>query len=249
MQNNPYNVTFGNGKFGDMGKPLVDATLGEWVDFGKKVLVPATRNNIGRNDNLGSSAMGRWQMTASTTEDIAPKVLGADWRNIKATPETQDSLARYLFEQRKGGNLKGTWESLPNPEPGAYKDYTFEQIKPILDWGETRTVNGNVPVMPNSPETTQVAVPQAPEQLQPQAPELLAQMKQEYQAQLDGLAGKAVRDEQMYSARVADLMKQFAESDNDDVVMPQIKIPQIQVANVQVPDIRKAKKPTRLNFS
>lgn len=135
----PYDVTVG---FQPTGIPVSSMTLGQAVNFGKDTLIPSTRGraDLGLSPTLGSSAMGAYQITASTLEDVAPKVLGKDWQQQGMTPENQEKIAQYLFDQRKDGNLKDTWASLPDARPGAYKDVPWSQMRNLITQGEIGSI-------------------------------------------------------------------------------------------------------------
>lgn len=135
---NPYDVAVG---FTPTSKPITSMSVGEAIQHGKDVLIPATRGraDLGLSADLGSSAMGPFQITASTMEEIAPKVLGPDWKNVSMTPDTQDKLAKELFDTRKDKDLSKTWTSLPDSTPGAYKDKSWEDMRQIIAQGEVGT--------------------------------------------------------------------------------------------------------------
>ncbi len=85
----------------------------------------------------GHSPMGAFQINKATIEDFAPKVLGENWKDQPFTPENQEKLAKALFDERKDRDLTKTWASLPNSTPGAYKNYSWEEMRHILALGET----------------------------------------------------------------------------------------------------------------
>jgi hypothetical protein len=134
----PFDTVVGFGQFGNSTKPITSMNLGEAVEFGKQVLIPGTRGNasLGLSGNQGSSAMGAYQLTQGTITDIAPKVFGKDWKNIPMTAENQDKIAEALFNERKGGNLKETWVSLPNSAAGAYKNKSWAEVRDEITQGE-----------------------------------------------------------------------------------------------------------------
>ena len=231
MQNNPYE------------KLITDKAIQYGVEPGLALSIVKQESGFNPKAVSRVGAGGLMQLMPGTARD-----LGLSDEDRFDPEKNVDAGMRYFSQQMKTFGDPKLALAAYNAGPGNVRKAgnQIPQFRETQDYVDKVYSNwkGGSTVQP-----AQVATVQVPEQPQPQAPELLAQMKQEYQAQLDGLAGKAVRDEQMYNARVTNLMKQFAESGDDDVVMPQIKIPQLQVANVQVPDIRKAKKPTRLNFS
>lgn len=170
---NAYDVVLGNGKYGTPDKPLTSMTIGEAQDFGRSVLQKnSAADGVGKINGkvVGSSAMGAFQFVASTLEKVAPKVLGADWKNVKFTPEVQDRLAEYLFNQTKDGNLKAQWESLPDSRPGAYANVPWSEMRHIIAKGESGplgdtsaiTAQQADPVIPMRPVPQQAAETPAP---------------------------------------------------------------------------------------
>lgn len=95
----------------------------------------------------GHSPMGAFQINKATLEDYGPRVLGADWKNQPFTPENQEKIAEAIFNERKGGDLSKTWASLPNGSPGAYKNFTWNDMRSVLSQGE---VGQNLPDDPAS---------------------------------------------------------------------------------------------------
>lgn len=116
-------------------KPITDMTVKEAADFGRDVLIPATKGKIG-NGELGTSAVGGFQFTHNTLREFAPKVFGKDWESTPMTPENQDKIGQAIFDARKGGNLNDTWKALPNSTPGAYKDASWDTVRGAILQGE-----------------------------------------------------------------------------------------------------------------
>lgn len=139
----PYDVVYGYGKYGVPPKPLTDSSLKEVVEFGKNVLIPNTKGTLpNQPKDVGTSASGRYQFTQETLSTYGPKVFGADWENVKFSPENQDKLGEALFNDRKNGNLKAVWEGAPNATPGAYKDLSWDQFKSqVIDRFESPTAS------------------------------------------------------------------------------------------------------------
>jgi hypothetical protein len=129
-----YDAVLGYGAFGLPNKPVSQSTLSELGDFGRNTLIPATKGNtsLGLPPDKGSSAVGKYQFTQETVANLAPKVFGNSWQNTVFTPENQDKLAEALFNERKNGNLKDTWQGLPNATAGAYKDKPWSEMKDII---------------------------------------------------------------------------------------------------------------------
>lgn len=118
----PYDTTYG---FTPTATPITQMSIGDVV-----------KHQDGMKINLGASPVGAYQINQATLQDFAPKVLGSDWASQPMSAENQEKLGKAIFEARKNGNLKDTWAALPNSTPGAYKDMTWEQIKPVIAQAE-----------------------------------------------------------------------------------------------------------------
>lgn len=125
----PYNVVYAYGRYGQPPKPLTEMTAGEWVNYGREVLIPATRGKVGAGANKGTSAMGAYQLTQETLADYAPRVLGRNWQSQPMTAEVQERIAEAVFNDRKGGELHKTWAGLPARRAGYYKNMTWDQVR------------------------------------------------------------------------------------------------------------------------
>lgn len=134
-------TVYGNGQFGTPSKPVDQMTMGEVVDFGNNTLIPNTRGKVGAGPDMGTSATGAYQITAGTYNDYAPKVFGADWKNIPNTQENQDKVAEAIYNDRNNGDLTQTWKGLSNLPganvPGAFKDVPWSQARQMIAQGET----------------------------------------------------------------------------------------------------------------
>jgi hypothetical protein len=120
---------YGFGEFGLPSKPISQSTIGEVQDFQRNTLIPKTRGQIGKGPRIGTGAVGTYQFTYGTLQEIAPKVLGPNWRNTTFTPDVQEQLAKALYDERKSGNLKDTWAGLPSNRPGQYTNVPWEQVR------------------------------------------------------------------------------------------------------------------------
>lgn len=118
----PYDTTFG---FNATSTPITQMSMGEVVN-----------HQQGMKTNLGSSPVGAFQINQATLQDFAPKVFGDNWQTQPMSPENQDKLGKAIFDARKDGNLKDTWAALPNSSTGAYKNMSWEEIKPIIAQAE-----------------------------------------------------------------------------------------------------------------
>jgi hypothetical protein len=122
-------VVFGFGKFGSPSKPLSTLSIGEVQDFQRNTLIPNTRGKVGAGPGKGTGAVGTYQITYGTLQDYAPKVLGANWRDKPFTADVQERIAKAIYNDVKGGDLKDTWAGLPSNRPGQYKNVPWEQVR------------------------------------------------------------------------------------------------------------------------
>jgi hypothetical protein len=127
-QGNTADVVYGFGKYGSPDKPLSTMRMGDVQNF-QKELINKTRGKVGAGPNKGTGAVGTYQFTYETLQDMAPKVFGANWRDKPFTADAQEKLAKALYEERKGGNLKDTWAGLPSNRPGQYTNVPWEQVR------------------------------------------------------------------------------------------------------------------------
>jgi len=128
-QGNTADVVYGFGEFGLPAKPISQSTIGEVQNFQRNTLIPKTRGQIGKGPRIGTGAVGTYQFTYGTLQEIAPKVLGPNWRNTTFTADVQEQLAKALYDDRKSGNLKDTWAGLPSNRPGQYTNVPWEQVR------------------------------------------------------------------------------------------------------------------------
>jgi hypothetical protein len=126
---NTADVVYGFGKFGSPNKPLSTMPIGEVQKFQRDTLIPNTRGKIGAGSDKGTGAVGTYQFTYGTLKQYAPKVLGPNWRNVPFTADVQEQLAKALYEDVKGGDLKKTWAGLPSNRPGQYANVPWEAVR------------------------------------------------------------------------------------------------------------------------
>jgi hypothetical protein len=126
---NTADVVYGFGEFGSPSKPLSTLSIGEVQDFQRNTLIPKTRGQIGKGPRIGTGAVGTYQITYGTLQDYAPKVLGSNWRNATFTADVQEQIAKAIYEDVKGENLKDTWAGLPSNRPGQYTNVPWEQVR------------------------------------------------------------------------------------------------------------------------
>lgn len=118
----PYDTTF---KFAPTDQPISSMPVGQVLDVQENS--KATQ---------GHSPMGAFQINKATLEDYGPKVLGENWKQQDFSAEAQEKLAKAIFEDRKGGDLSKTWAALPNNSPGAYKNFSWDDMRQIISQGE-----------------------------------------------------------------------------------------------------------------
>ena len=121
-------TVFGNGKYASPPQPLSSMPIGQVMDFQRNSLIPATRGKIGKGD-MGTGAVGLYQITNTTLGRYAPKVLGANWQSVPFTAEVQDRLGRAIYEDAKNGDLHLVWEGMPSNKPGEYANVPWEQVR------------------------------------------------------------------------------------------------------------------------
>jgi hypothetical protein len=129
---NTADVVYGFGKYGSPSKPLSTLSISDVQDFQRNTLIPNTRGKVGAGPDKGTGAVGTYQIVYETLKDYAPKVFGANWRNQIFTADAQEQLAKAIYEDVKGGNLKDTWAGLPDNRPGEYANVPFEQIRDTI---------------------------------------------------------------------------------------------------------------------
>jgi hypothetical protein len=126
---NTADVVYGFGKFGSPAKPLSQSTIGEVQDFQRNTLIPNTRGKVGAGPDKGTGAVGTYQLVYGTLKEYAPKVLGANWRDKPFTADVQEQIAKAIYDDVKGGDLKKTWAGLPSNRPGQYANVPWEQVR------------------------------------------------------------------------------------------------------------------------
>lgn len=126
---NTADVVYGFGKYGSPAKPLSQSTIGEVQDFQRNTLIPNTRGKVGVGPDKGTGAVGTYQLVYGTLKEYAPKVLGANWRDKPFTADVQEQIAKAIYDDVKGGDLKKTWAGLPSNRPGQYANVPWEQVR------------------------------------------------------------------------------------------------------------------------
>ena len=129
MSFNPYNVATGGHNMGDISS----MTLGQLESVGSK-LKDLTRGNkaLELPEGVGSSAMGKYQMITPTRNALAKQEFGDGWKDVVYNAETQEALAKRLYNQTKGdyNRLAKTWTGLRGSQ--LLKD------NPNLDWEQAK---------------------------------------------------------------------------------------------------------------
>jgi hypothetical protein len=161
-QGNTADVVYGFGEFGLPPKPISQSTIGEVQDFQRNTLIPKTRGRVGAGPREGTGAVGTYQFTYGTLQEIAPKVLGPNWRNTTFTADVQEQLAKALYEERKGGDLKKTWAGLPSNRPGKYTNVPWEAVRDdIIKVESAGGGNRRTPTRTGTPAATGAGTPTA----------------------------------------------------------------------------------------
>ncbi len=140
-----YDTVLGNGRFGNPPAALSSMTIGQVVDFGRRTLIPATRNNaqLGlAGTGMGSSAVGRYQFTSGTLQNFAPRVLGADWQNRPFDAAAQEKLGEAVFNAGRGGDLSKVWTSLSPQQAAQVSRMPWSQARDIIASGESGGSSG-----------------------------------------------------------------------------------------------------------
>jgi hypothetical protein len=162
---NTADVVYGFGKFGSPAKPLSQSTIGEVQDFQRNTLIPNTRGKVGAGPDKGTGAVGTYQLVYGTLKEYAPKVLGANWRDKAFTADVQEQIAKAIYDDVKGGDLKKTWAGLPSNRPGQYANVPWEQVRDKIIQVESGGGNRQTPT-----GGTLNAAPGGPTQILPGKP-------------------------------------------------------------------------------
>lgn len=102
---------------------------------------PRWRAQMGLPEGQGTSAMGMYQLTRTAVlgdgknKGLAQQIWGDEWRNIRLmAPENQERMARRLFEQNRGKDLKRIWAALPDAyrDPEFTKNLTWEDVRLVI---------------------------------------------------------------------------------------------------------------------
>ena len=131
-----YSTVVGGGE-----ENLTQTPIGDWEDKIAPRLIEATRNTpIMEADQAGkgSSASGRYQITRKTMRDVAPTVLGKDYRNLPFNEAAQEKIGDTLYSRRNQNNTAMTdeWRGLKRirgaEAPGAWKDIPWDVARDVI---------------------------------------------------------------------------------------------------------------------
>lgn len=124
-------------------KPPSTMTIAELEDYGNKVVIPATRAmspakraQLGLTGQLGSSAMGKYQIIGDTALTHAKK-LGWDPNTTVFDAAHQEALAESIFNDGKKGDLTKVFASLPQRPVGYYANRTWAEMRNEIAQGES----------------------------------------------------------------------------------------------------------------
>jgi hypothetical protein len=157
---NTADVVYGFGKFGSPAKPLSQSTIGEVQDFQRNTLIPNTRGKVGAGPDKGTGAVGTYQLVYGTLKEYAPKVLGPNWRDKPFTADVQEQIAKAIYDDVKGGDLKKTWAGLPSNRPGQYTNVPWEQVRDkIIQVESAGGGNRRTPTRPSAGTPTGAGTP------------------------------------------------------------------------------------------
>ena len=140
-----YDVVYGFGDYAKPDKPLTGMTIREVQDFQRNSLIPATRGKVGAGPDKGTGAVGKYQIVYGTLRQYAPKVLGPNWESQPFTPEVQERLAEAIYNDVRGGNLRDTWQGMPNNKPGEYANVPWSQVRDKIAQVESGGRGGGQP--------------------------------------------------------------------------------------------------------
>lgn len=145
-----YNTVVGSGQ-----ENLISTPIGDWEDKIAPRLIEATRNTpIMEKEQAGkgSSGSGRYQITRDTLREVAPSVLGEDYRKLPFNEDAQEKVGDALYSRRNKNNTPMTneWRGLRKirgaDEPGAWKDIPWDVARDVIaqyESGDTAVLGPN----------------------------------------------------------------------------------------------------------
>lgn len=122
-------------------RPISQMTIGDLQSYQETTMKPATMGNasLGLSKDNWSTAVGGFQITSSTLDQYAPKVLGANWKSQPFSAENQEKIAKAIYEDRRGGDLTKTWAGLKGrgmpaeySAEGHFKNVPWEQVRGLI---------------------------------------------------------------------------------------------------------------------
>jgi len=110
-------------------------TLGQASDFALQVNAANKR----RTGEVGSSAMGLYQIVGDTMRSVAPTVFGANWKNTEFNAANQDKLGEAIFKANRGSvdALRKQWVSLSPAKAEQIRKLPWEQARDYISAGES----------------------------------------------------------------------------------------------------------------
>ena len=145
-----YSTVVGSGQ-----ENLTQTSIGDWEDKIAPRLIEATRNtSIMEPDQAGkgSSASGRYQITRDTLREVAPTVLGKDYRKLPFDEVAQEKIGDALYSRRNQNNTAMTneWRGLKRIRgaevSGAWKDIPWDVARDVIaqyESGDTAVLGPN----------------------------------------------------------------------------------------------------------
>lgn len=112
------------GGFGSIPESV--KTYGDLDNFGTQML---------RANGVTSSASGPYQITRDTRREFAARVLGPNWQSLPRSLESEDRIARAIFEdaKRKGpAAISGRWAAIDANEAARLARMPWEQAREII---------------------------------------------------------------------------------------------------------------------
>ncbi len=97
------------------------------------------RQMVQGTNGEGSSATGPFQITYSTRDEFAARALGANWRTLPRTVESEDKIAEAIFNASNGSAeaLRGRWVSLSPAEAERVRRLPWAQARQVIANGES----------------------------------------------------------------------------------------------------------------
>lgn len=145
---NPWTTAVGGSSLPDTVK-----TVGDAINYGRQVLIPANRGNaaLGLPPGKGSSAMGAYQITGETMEEFGKAALGDNWRNADfGNPIVQTKIAEKIFAStgRDPAKLRSRWAALSADEAVAVSKMPVQQALQFIAQQESGARSADFSINP-----------------------------------------------------------------------------------------------------